>query len=120
MDVVAGGRVGESPRVPRRGAVYWVDLDPTRGSEIRKTRPCVVVSPDELNTHLRTVIVAPLTRGGRPYPWRIECRVQDEVGRVALDQLRTVDRERLVGYMGALSEQTLTHILETLTEFFAP
>ncbi len=118
--MVAGSRARALPRVPRRGAVYWVDLDPTRGSEIRKTRPCVVVSPDELNAHLNTVIVAPVTSGGQPYPWRVECRVQRKSGRVALDQLRTVDRERLVGYMGPLPEQTLTLVLETLTEFFAP
>jgi mRNA interferase MazF len=96
-----------------------VDLDPTRGSEIQKTRPCVVVSPDELNQHLRTVLIAPLTSGGRPYPWRVECRVEAQEGRIALDQLRTVDRERLVGYMGPLAEETLTAVLITLTEFFA-
>jgi mRNA interferase MazF len=100
--------------------VYWVDLDPTRGSEIQKTRPGVVVSPDELNTHLRTVIIAPVTSGGRAYPWRVGCRVQQRRGHVALDQLRTVDRERLVGYIGVLSEETLTAVLETLGEFFAP
>jgi mRNA-degrading endonuclease toxin of MazEF toxin-antitoxin module len=89
--VVAGRQAGAPPKVPRRGAVYWVDLDPTRGSEIQKTRPCVVVSPDELNAHLRTVIVAPVTSGGQPYPWRVECRVQEKDGRVALDQLRLLD-----------------------------
>lgn len=120
MDLVAGSEAAARPQVPRRGAVYWVDLDPTRGSEIQKTRPCVVVSPDELNAHLRTVIIAPVTSGGRPYPWRVECRVQQRKGRVALDQLRTVDRERLVGYVGMLSEQTLATVLETLAEFFAP
>jgi mRNA interferase MazF len=105
---------------PRRGAVYWVNLDPTRGSEIQKTRPCVVVSPDELNAHLRTVIIAPVTSAGRAYPWRVECRIQRRRGRVALDQLRTVDRERLVGYIGTLPQPTLANVLETLTEFFAP
>lgn len=118
--MVTSREAAPRPPVPRRGAVYWVDLDPTRGSETRKTRPCVVVSPDELNAHLRTVIVAPITSGGRPYPWRVECRVKRKKGRVALDQLRTVDRERLVGGIGALSEQTLTSVLETLTEFYAP
>src|SRR5215208_3549592 len=111
MDVVDSREAGARPQVPRRGAVYWVDLDPTRGSEIQKTRPCVVVSPDELNAHLRTVIVAPVTSGGRAYPWRIECTIVERAGRVALDQLRTVDRERLVGYVGVLPEQTLTSVL---------
>jgi mRNA interferase MazF len=118
--MVAAGAAAARPQVPRRGAVYWVDLEPTRGSEIQKTRPCVVVSPDELNAHLRTAIVAPVTSGGRPYPWRVECRVQERQGRVALDQLRTVDRERLVGYIETLPEQTLASVLETLSEFFAP
>lgn len=117
---MVGSRGTNSPKIPRRGAVYWVDLTPTRGSEIQKTRPCVVVSPDELNAHLQTVIVAPVTSGGRSYPWRVECRVQRKEGRVALDQLRTVDRERLVGYLGPLSEETLAAVLATLTEFFAP
>ena len=85
-----------------RGEVHLVHLDPTLGSEIQKTRPCVVVSPDELNAHLRTVIVAPVTTGSRAYPWRIPCRFQRRVGYVVLDQLRTVDRERLVKRMGEL------------------
>jgi mRNA interferase MazF len=118
--VVGGREAATLPQVPRRGAVYWVDLDPTRRSEIQKTRPCVVVSPDELNTHLRTVVIAPVRSGGRSYPWRVECRVRQRRGRVALDQLRTVGRERLVGYIGALPEQTLTAVLDTLTEFFTP
>jgi mRNA interferase MazF len=118
--VVTGRQEAVHSQVPRRGAVYWVALDPTRVSEIQKTRPCVVVSPDELNTHLRTVIIAPVTSGGGPYPWRVDRRVQQKRGRVALDQLRTVDRERLVSYIGALSGETLTAVLETLTEFFAP
>ena len=117
---MVGGSEAARSQVPLRGAVYWVNLDPTRGSEIQKTRPCVVVSPDDLNAHLRTVIIAPVTSGGRAYPWRVECRVQQKRGRVALDQLRTVDRERLVGYIGILPEPTLTAVLETLSEFFAP
>jgi mRNA interferase MazF len=119
MGVVAGTEAAGF-HLPRRGAVYWVNLDPTRGSEIQKTRPCVVVSPDELNAHLRTVLIAPVTSGGRAYPWRVECRVQQKRGRIALDQLRTVDRERLVGYIGILPEPTLAAVLETLAEFFTP
>ena len=110
---------GQRGRVPHRGAVYWVNLDPTRGSEIQKARPCVIVSPDELNEHLRTVIIAPLTTGGQPYPWRVPCRVQKQEGRVALDQLRTVERERLAGYLGELSEETMAAVIHTLAEFFA-
>lgn len=102
-----------------RGDVHLVRLDPTLGSEIQKTRPCVVVSPDELNPHLRTVIVAPLTTGGRACPWRIRCRFQQRSGYVVLDQLRTVDSERLVKRLGALPGQTLTEVLSALQEMFA-
>ncbi len=107
-------------RVIERGAVYLVDLDPTRGSEIRKTRPCLVVSPDELNHNLRTIIIAPMTTGGQRYPWRVPCRFRNKAGSVAVDQLRTVDRERLVQHLGALSETALVAVLNRLTEFFAP
>ena len=105
--------------VVSRGEVYLVRLDPTLGSEIQKTRPCVVVSPDELNAHLHTVIVAPMTTAGRAYPWRIRCRFQNRSGYVALDQLRTVDRERLVKRLGELSASTMTEVLGTLQEMFA-
>ena len=101
-----------------RGDVHLVRLDPTMGSEIRKTRPCVVISPDELNQHLRTVIVAPMTTGGHAYPWRVACRFQNRSGFVALDQLRTVDSERLVKRLGRLSSGTTTEALETLQEMF--
>jgi mRNA interferase MazF len=110
--------VGQSPM--GRGHVYLVRLDPTLGSEIRKTRPCVIVSPDELNLHLRTVIVAPLTTGGRAYPWRPRCRFQGRAGFVALDQLRTVDAERLLKSLGPLDSQTVLAVLRTLQEMFAP
>ncbi|MGI8510735.1 MAG: type II toxin-antitoxin system PemK/MazF family toxin [Gemmatimonadaceae bacterium] len=105
---------------PIRGDVYLIELDPTRGSEIRKTRPCLVASPDELNRHLRTVIVAPMTTGGQLYPWRVPCRFRNTRGSVALDQLRTVDRERLVKRLGALSANTLSEVLSKLSELFAP
>jgi mRNA interferase MazF len=103
----------------RRGDVQLVRLDPTLGSEIQKTRPCVIVSPDELNAHLRTVIVAPMTTGGRAYPWRIRCRFQNRAGFVVLDQLRTVDRERLVKRLGALSAKTVAEVMGGLQEMFA-
>ena len=105
-------------RVPSRGEVYLVELDPTRGSEIRKTRPCVIVSPDELNHHLRTSIVAPMTTGGHPYPFRVSCRFAGKRGHVVLDQLRTVDRERLRKRLGALSDTTMTEVLGVLGEMF--
>ena len=101
-----------------RGDVHLVRLDPTLGSEIRKTRPCMVISPDELNQHLRTAIVAPMTTGGHAYPWRVACRFQNRSGFVALDQLRTVDRERLVKRLGRLSAATTTEALDTLQEMF--
>ena len=107
-------------RVPSRGEVYLVELDPTRGSEIRKTRPCVVVSPDELNHHLRTAIVAPLTTGGFPYPFRVACEFGGKTGHVVLDQLRTVDRERLRKRLGALAPATLATVLAVLGEMFIP
>ena|SRR5688572_13296928 len=104
---------------PTRGEVYLIELDPTRGSEIRKTRPCLIVSPDELNQHLRTVIVAPMTTGGQAYPWRVRCRFSDRSGFVALDQMRTVDSERLVRRLGRIAPGTLTTVLTALQEMFA-
>ena len=105
--------------VRARGDVHLVRLDPTLGSEIQKTRPCLVVSPDELNHHLRTVIVAPMTAAGRAYPWRVPCRFQRRAGFVALDQLRTVDAERLVRRLGRLQPQSITAVLQRLQEMFA-
>lgn len=103
----------------KRGDVVLVALDPTRGSEIRKTRPCVVVSPDELNRHLRTLIVAPMTTGGQAYPWRVACRFQQTDGFIALDQLRTVDRERVNRKLGRLAPAALAATLALLQELFA-
>jgi len=102
-----------------RGAVHLVALDPARGSEIRKTRPCLIVSPDELNQHLRTVVVAPMTTGGQSYPWRVACRFQRRDGYVALDQLRTVDTERLSKRLGNVDSDTLADVLRILQEMFA-
>ena len=104
---------------PQRGEVHLIRLDPTLGSEIRKTRPCLIVSPDELNLHLRTAVIAPMTTGGHAYPWRIACRFQQRAGFVALDQLRTVDRERLVKRLGRLSPAAVAAVLEGLREMFA-
>ena len=110
--------VARPARLPNRGEVVLVELDPTRGSEIPKTRPCLVVSPDELNHHLRTVIVAPMTTGGHPYPFRPPCRFGGKNGRVALDQLRTVDRERLRKRLGVLSPANLATVFTVLAEMF--
>ena len=102
-----------------RGDIFLVSLNPTRGSGIRKTRPCVVVSPDELNTHLRTFIVAPLTTKGHPYPFRVRCRFENKDGHVVADQLRAVDRDHLVKQLGRLPETTLNELLRVLKAMFA-
>jgi mRNA interferase MazF len=104
----------------RRGDVFLVDLNPTRGGEIRKTRPCVIVSPDDLNEHLRTYIIAPLTTSGRPYPFRVPCRFAGKAGHIVLDQIRVVDQERLVRRLGRLPAAALTRTLVVLQEMFAP
>ena len=103
----------------RRFDVALVQLDPTRGSEIQKTRPCVVISPDELNRALRTAIVAPMTSGGRAYPWRVPIRFDGKPGHVALDQLRTVDEVRIVKQLGQIDVNTARRLLDVLAELFA-
>ncbi len=105
---------------PRRGDVYLISLDPTRGSEIRKTRPCVIVSPDELNPYLGTFMVAPMTTGGRSYAFRVPCRFREKDGYVVVDQLRTVDEVRLIRRLGRLSTTTVIEVLEVLQRMFAP
>ena len=107
------------PTNVRRGDVFLVGLDPTKGREIQKTRPCVVLSPDELNQSLRTFIVAPMTTGSHAYPFRIECRFKGKVGYVVLDQLRTVDRERLVRPLGRLTSNVIEIALSVLQEMFS-
>jgi mRNA interferase MazF len=104
----------------RRGDVFLVNLDPTRRGKIQKTRPCVVVSPDELNAHLRKFIVAPLTTGTHSYPFRVPCRFEGRAGYIVLDQIRTVDQERLGRRLGKLSSSTLEQTLTILQEIFAP
>ncbi len=105
--------------LPQRGEVYLVSLDPTQGREIKKTRPCVIVSPDELNSNLATYIVAPMTTGGHPYPFRIPCRFQRKDGFIVIDQLRTVDGRRLVRRLGKVHPTTLQKVLTILQEMFA-
>lgn len=106
--------------VVKRFQVFLANLDPTIGSEIKKTRPCIVVSPDEINRHIRTVIVAPMTTKGTSYPTRVACRFQRKQGHIALDQLRAVDKARLVRRLGTVSRQTQDRVLSVLAEMFAP
>ena len=103
---------------PRRFEVWLVSLDPTRGSEIQKTRPCVIVSPDEMNQHVRTVIVAPMTTASREYPTRVRVRFEGRAGQVVLDQIRTADRARLLRKIGALPTATARRISAVLVEMF--
>ena len=106
--------------VVQRFEVYLIKLDPTIGSEIRKTRPCVVISPDEMNRYIRTVIVAPMTTKGHEYPSRAPVKFQGKQGQIVLDQIRTVDRTRLVRKLGRLSDETATRVLSVLNEMFSP
>lgn len=106
--------------VVSRFEVYLVRLDPTEGHEIRKTRPCLVISPDEMNLHTATVIVAPMTTKGRPYPTRVPVRFQRKTGQIVLDQIRTVDKTRLVQRLGKIDEATVQQVLALLGEMFAP
>ena len=103
-----------------RCEIYLVNLDPTVGSEIKKRRPCLIISPDEMNRYIRTVIVAPMTTKGRVYPTRIPCRFKGRVGQVALDQIRTIDKSRLVKKLGRLDRRKADAVLVLLGEMFAP
>jgi len=105
--------------VVSRGEIWLVNLDPMVGSEIRKSRPCVIVSPPEMHDHLRTVIVAPMTTGARPAPFRIPITFGGKKGLILLDQVRTLDKLRLVRKLGTVSATTLSTTLRTLQEAFA-
>lgn len=105
--------------VAQRFGVYLVRLDPTVGSEIAKTRPAAVVSPDEMNRHLSTVIIAPMTTAQKKYPTRVACRFSGKSGEIALDQIRTVDRTRLVKYLGQVDKATADKVVRRLLEMFA-
>lgn len=104
---------------PLRDEIWLVSLDPTEGAEMRKTRPCLVISPDEMNRHLRTVFIAPMTTAERPYPTRVSLTFQGKHGQVALDQIRAVDRQRLVRKIGKASSATAHAVSAVLTEMFA-
>ena len=105
--------------VINRFDVFLVNLDPTVGHEIKKARPCLVISPDEMNHHIRTVIVAPMTTKGRSYPTRVPCKFKGKSGQVVLDQLRTVDSVQLARKLGTISRKTGSEVLSVLQEMFA-
>jgi len=106
--------------VVKRFDVFLVSLDPTVGSEIQKRRPCLIISPDEMNRHIRTVIIAPMTTRGRRYPTRVACEFQGKQGQIVLDQIRTVDKSRLLGRLGRIDSQTQLRMLSLLHDMFAP
>ena len=106
--------------VASRFDVFLVRLDPTQGRETRKTRPCLVISPDEMNHHIDTVIVAPMTTKRRPCPTRVQIRFKGKSGQIVLDQIRTVDKSRLVKRLGKIDEAARAHVLALLAELFAP
>lgn len=103
----------------RRYEVHLVNLDPTQGAEIQKTRPCVVISPDEMNAHIRTVIVAPMTSAQRDYPTRISLSFQGKSGQIVLDHIRTVDKSRLIRRLVMISDETAHAAAALLQEMFA-
>ncbi len=100
--------------------VFLVCLAPTIGNEIQKTRPCLIISPNEINHHISTVIVAPMTTKGKRYPTRISCSFQGKKGQIILDQIRTIDKKRLVKKLGVINPKTQSRVLALLQELFAP
>jgi mRNA interferase MazF len=104
----------------KRFEVYLVNLDPTVGSEIKKSRPCLIISPDEMNRFIATVIVAPMTTKGRDYPTRVSCVFQGKQGHIILDQIRTIDKLRLAKRLGKIGPKTQSEVLSTLAEMFSP
>ena len=105
--------------VVRRFEVYLVNLDPTIGNEIQKTRPCLIISPDEMNIHISTVIIAPMTTKGRDYPTRVFCQFNGKDGQIVLDQIRTVDKTRLVRKLGKISVDAQQQVISVLLEIFS-
>ena len=103
-----------------RFEVYLVNLNPTQGKEIKKTRPCIVISPDEMNRHIATVIVAPMTAKSREYPTRVTCKFEGKQGQIVLDQIRTVDKSRLIKKLGIIDKISQRKVLSILGELFAP
>jgi mRNA interferase MazF len=104
----------------QRFEVLLISLDPTKGSEIKKTRPCLIISPDEMNKYIRTVIIAPMTSTIKNYPTRVTTSFQGKKGQIVLDQIRTVDKSRLIKSLGTISSSAEEKVLSTLQEMFAP
>ncbi|MFQ5675027.1 MAG: type II toxin-antitoxin system PemK/MazF family toxin [bacterium] len=100
--------------------VFLVNLDPTKGKEIKKTQPCLIISPNEMNRFISTVIVAPMTTKRRQFPTRVRCRFQGKEGQIVLDQIRTVDKTRLLRNLGKISKKAQGEVLSILSEIFAP
>ena len=105
--------------VAERFDVYLINLDPTVGSEIRKTRPCLIVSPDEMNRYIRTVIIAPMTTVGRDYPTRVDCNFKGKKGQIVLDQIRTIDRSRLMKKLGNIEPKVQAEVILILQKLFS-
>ena len=99
--------------------LYLVNVDPTVGSEIKKTRSCLIISPDEMNRHIRTVIVAPMTTAGKDYRTRVRCKFKKKKGQIVLDQIRTIDKTRLVKKLGAIDQETQIEVISVLQRLFA-
>ena len=105
--------------VVKRFDVYLMNFDPTIGSEIRKTRPCLIISPDEMNRHIKTVIVAPMTSAGKDYPSRVPCNFRKKQGQIVLDQIRTLDKSRLIKKLGSIDSKAQLEVIATLQRLFA-
>ncbi len=105
--------------VANRFDVYLTNLDPTVGSEIQKTRPCLIISPDEMNKHIRTVIIAPMTTAGKDYPTRVTCTFKKKKGQIVLDQIRTIDKTRLVKKLGTIDPETQLKVVTILQRLFS-
>ena len=105
--------------VINRFDVYLINLDPTEGSEIKKTRPCLIISPNEMNRHIRTVIVAPMTTAGKDYPTRVPCTFKKKMGQIVLDQIRTIDKKRLIKKLGMIDPGTQSDVISVLQRLFA-
>jgi mRNA interferase MazF len=105
--------------VANRFDVYLINLDPTIGSEIQKARPCLIISPDEMNRHIRTVIVAPMTTASRDYPTRVSCKFKKKKGQIVLDQIRTIDKTRLIKKLGSINPETQVEVISVLQRLFA-